>query len=114
MKRFGRDRAPRRDVAIRAHVVPDGDPGAAWRQCTIVNLSLTGAALDLVPPPMLPNRLVVQLELGEGHGVMGVQLKGEIRHVDVHASHVRVGLEFVELTGLEQTVLGGLLASVAA
>ncbi len=114
MKRLRRDRSSCSELALRAQFVPEGDAGAAWRPCTVVDLSLDGAALDLVPPAALPNRLVVQLEVGEGRGVMGVQLRGEIRRVDLHSSHVRVGVEFVELTGLEQTVLGGLLASVAA
>lgn len=83
---------------------------SAWRDCTLVDISETGAGFQAF---MLPTDAVAQtiaeLELVDGDGTVDetIRLRGKISHLTRSPEgHVRVGIEFVEITELEGRLLG--------
>ncbi len=76
-----------------------------------MDLSLGGAALDLVAARHSETVAPVVLELRTHDGTGGIQLRCHVRHSsDNDDGTVRVGIEFVDVTPLERDVLDSLLA----
>ena len=95
----------------------DGEADYGWRTCTLVDVSPSGAGVDLhdVGPDDAHNsgqtprtcRLVMAIELNEGEvPVFGWFTQGRVANVrSGDGARLRVGVEFVDLTALELDVL---------
>jgi PilZ domain len=91
---------------------------AAWRECTLVDISESGAgfqaymlATDALPLTTAELELVDESRAGEDP----IRLRGRVRHpTRSEEGHVRVGIEFVGLTQLEMQLLGMLFDRDAA
>ena len=86
------------------------EAAAGWRECTLVDISATGAGFDAF---MLRSDAVLstvaELEITEPSGGpdASIRLRGTIRHLTRSPEgHIRVGIEFLELTELESQLLG--------
>ena len=87
-----------------------------WRDCTLVDISESGAgfqafmlATDAVPLS------TVELELVDDSRGDSIRLRGRLAHITrSNEGHVRIGLEFVDLTELEARLLGLLFGREAA
>jgi hypothetical protein len=82
---------------------------SAWRDCTLVDVSETGAGFDayMLATDALPQS-DVELELIDRADPEpdAVRLVGRVRHVArSEQGHVRVGVEFVDLSSLEGRLL---------
>jgi hypothetical protein len=92
------------------------DPNARWHDCRVVNLSFTGAALDVFGPVPGPDQKIMVELLPDG--AMGVHLfgkvnvVGEVRH-NSHAQGVpwrsRIGLQFAQISPIAQSILTDVL-----
>jgi hypothetical protein len=89
-----------------------------WRDCTLVDISETGAGFQAF---MLPTDAVAlttaELELVDGSGAAEetLRLRGTISHLTrSEQGHVRVGIEFIGLTELERRLLGLLFSRDAS
>lgn len=83
---------------------------SAWRECTVVDISETGAGFQafMLPTDALP-MMTAELELvdGSGNAEETIRLRGTISHLTrSQEGHVRVGIEFLGLTELEARLLG--------
>ena len=87
---------------------------SAWRDCTLVDISETGAGFQafMLPTDAVP-LTVAELELIDGDAT--IQLRGTISHLTRSPEgHVRVGIEFLGLSELEGRLLGMLFGRDAA
>jgi hypothetical protein len=84
-------------------------PEAGWVECRVIDLSIGGAALGLFgAAPRVGSR--VRLDFWLSGDATGVLLRGVVRNASAAPDNVtRVGVAFVELTGLELDVLLALL-----
>jgi len=78
-----------------------------WRDCLVLDISRLGVGLSLdgaIPKDLIGDRIVVEVHL-PGTSVI-IRLKGEVRHAahDVRGG-ARIGMEFVELSEIERSVL---------
>jgi hypothetical protein len=79
----------------------------ASRPCRITNLSMTGAAFDLIggPPIRWGERITLELD-GLPHDPVGLVIRASVRHLRKNeAGGLTVGVEFLEPNGLELSVL---------
>lgn len=81
---------------------------SGWRDCTLIDVSETGAGFQAF---MLATDAVAlstaELELVDPSGDHVIRLRGRVAHLTrSNEGHVRIGLEFVELTDLESQLLG--------
>jgi hypothetical protein len=91
---------------------------SGWRDCTLVDISENGAGFQafMLPTDAVP-LTVAELELIDGDaGADGtIRLRGTISHLTRSPEgHVRVGIEFLELSELEGRLLGMLFGRDAA
>jgi hypothetical protein len=90
---------------------------SGWRDCTLVDVSATGAGFQAY---MLATDAVqlstAELELiDDSSGEGRIRLRGQVRHLTrSDEGHVRVGIEFTGLTELEGRLLGMLFGRDAA
>ncbi len=86
----------------------DDTPATAldWARCRVLDVSLRGAGLELLGPPVgVGDRLVVDLRLLRSN-MASVTLTGEVRHCSPGPHDARrVGLEFVDVGDLERVLL---------
>jgi hypothetical protein len=104
-----RRRSPRVQVKGwhgRCRVVGAG--AAEWTECELANISLIGAGLDLwtdCPTDITGSQLVMELVPPTGESV-AVRLSGRVSRTSVESAfHVRVGIEFTDLSEVELTIL---------
>lgn len=77
--------------------VIDSDPDGLWRDCRVIDISSSGAGLELVDAPLetLGHRILV-----------AVHLQAEIRNAaPTKGGHLRVGAQFVNPTRAERSYL---------
>ena len=91
---------------------------SAWRDCTLVDLSETGAgfqAFMLATDAVSMSTAELELVDGSRGGADPIRLRGQVCHLTRSSEgHVRVGIEFVELTELEARLIGMLFDRDAA
>jgi hypothetical protein len=81
-----------------------------WSRCRVLDVSIGGAALELLGPAVaVGDSVVVDLQLVRS-SVARVTLTGEVRHESTVDDHQRIGLEFVDVSDLEHALLRRLLA----
>jgi len=105
-----RRRVPRQTAGWIGHCRMDGDPVDEARECRVLDISEFGVGILLHHPRS--SELIgrhVSVETPE-HGVsVNIRLEGEVRNaVPVNDGSVRLGIEFVGLTQLEQSVVKAL------
>ena len=93
---------PRQFVDWEGSYLIEGDPVQRWRDCRVLDISSAGAGLDLM------DTTVSEVEGGR-RVFVNLRLVGETRHVsETEGDTIRVGIEFVELTEVEQAFLDSL------
>ena len=93
---------PRQFVDWEGSYLIEGDPVQRWRDCRVLDISSAGAGLDLM------DTTVSEVEGGR-RVFVNLRLVGETRHSsETEGSAIRVGIEFVELTEVEQAFLESL------
>ncbi|HXW81157.1 MAG TPA: PilZ domain-containing protein [Acidimicrobiales bacterium] len=93
---------PRQFVDWEGSYLIEGDPVQHWRDCRVIDISSAGAGLDLM------DTTVAEVEGGRRIFV-NLRLMGETRHnSETEVDRIRVGIEFVELTEVEQAFLDSL------
>jgi hypothetical protein len=91
---------------------------SGWRDCTLVDISETGAGFQafMLPTDAVP-LTTAELELVDASGDADetIRLRGTISHLTRSPEgHVRIGIEFLELTELEGRLLGMLFSRDAS
>src|SRR5260221_558847 len=103
--RRGADRYPAGWIARYRTEADDG-----WRECRALDVSETGAALELSGSVTVDEELVIELRTGDD-APGGVLLIATVRNVASDPDGtVRVGVEFASCTPLARSVLAVLLA----
>jgi|SRR5579862_4642155 len=87
----------------------DDDPGAAWGDCRMIDISIIGVGLELLdnPPPALDlvgRRLALEVQASVGESAQ-IRLVGEVKYAVPQQDGMRVGMEFVSLSETEQKIL---------
>ena len=85
-------------------------PDDCWVECRVVDLSLGGAALEIAIPTVEPQGLLtLALHDKDGHP-LGLELRANVSWWDKGsaADHLRIGVEFLAMTRLQQYALAGL------
>jgi hypothetical protein len=80
---------------------------SGWRDCTLVDVSGSGAGFEafMLATDAVP-RSTVELELIDGSGGDSIRVRGRLAHLArSQEGHVRIGLEFVDLTELEARLI---------
>jgi hypothetical protein len=89
----------------------EGTPPTGQGPCCLIDISRMGAGVVLfggVPADPIGRRLAVDVE-GPCDGSIRIRIEGEVRHVTLGSSGgVRMGVEFVGLTQVEQAILDSL------
>jgi hypothetical protein len=82
-----------------------------WIDCSIIDLSLGGAALEMPMPDREPQgRVALELDSVDAQPV-GLRLLGTVCYWDGTADgHLRVGIEFEQMTNLERYKLANLVS----
>jgi len=93
---------PRQFVDWEGSYLIEGDPVQRWRDCRVLDISSAGAGLDLM------DATVAEVE-GRRRVFVNLRLVGETRHSGkTEGNAIRVGIEFMELTEVEQAFLDSL------
>jgi len=80
-----------------------------WSGCRVLDVSVDGAALELLGPAVtVGDFVVVDLQLVRST-VTRVALTGEVRHESTVDGNQRIGIEFVDVSDLEHALLHRLL-----
>ena len=91
---------PRQLANWRGRYMIEGDPEQRWRDCRVVDISSAGAGIEL---------LDATPEETEGKKIiLAFQLRAEVKHTRTADDKVRVGMQFVELSEVEQRYLAAL------
>jgi len=105
-----RRRVPRQIARWVVHIGIDGDSVHKPRECRVLDISEFGVGI-LVPYPQ-GSALIgrhVSLETPKHRASVNTRLEGEVRNaVRADSGSVRLGIEFVGLTQLEQSVVKAL------
>ena len=100
-----------RRLAMRwpARYMPPGDE--CWVDCSVVDLSIDGAALEIPLPAEEPQgRVAVELQSVDAQPI-GLQLLAKVRHWnDTGDGLLRIGVEFEGTTNLERFMLANLVS----
>jgi hypothetical protein len=81
-----------------------------WSRCRVLDVSIGGAALELFGPTVVVgDSVVVDLQLVR-NSVARVTLTAQVRHEASVDGNQRIGIEFLEVSDLEHTLLLRLLA----
>ena len=108
-----RRRVPRHTVGWKGKYFIEGDGLEAWHECRVVDISLIGMGIEMFGPVLHPARLVgrhIVVEAPAGAS-LGIHQRCEVRNVGPGASGgTRVGLEFVDLTDSQRSILDAFVA----
>lgn len=109
-----RRRVPRQIAGWTGKYRIEGDDPEAWHECRILDISVIGVGVELFGPVIQPDRLfgrrlVVEAQTPSGES-LSVRARGEVRNVGPGAEGgVRVGMEFIELSDTERSILDALV-----
>ena len=109
-----RRRVPRQRAGWVGKYFIEASDLEAWHECRVLDISVIGLGVELFGPVPIPEDLVGQRITVEAHTPAGASLsvraRGEVRNVGPGASHgTRVGIEFVDLTDVERSILDALV-----
>lgn len=95
---------PRQVTLVGGQYMIQGVRPKRWRECLIVDMSVTGAGLELrdTTPEELQNRHIILAAKGKHH-------KAEVIYAREGLDHLRVGVRFAELTDAELAYIESLL-----
>ena len=102
-------RSRRTEMRWPARYMAPGDE--CWSECMVVDLSLGGAALEMPMPDHEPQgRLALEFDSVDAQPT-GLRLLGRVCYWDGTAGgHLRVGIEFEQMTNLERYMLANLVS----
>ena len=104
-----RRRAERQSAIWIGSCHVEGEPSDLWRDCGIFDASKLGAGMDVRlhhpdSSDLVGRRIAVRLQLGDS---TDITLTGEVKNVkDGPDGIVRAGIEFVDLSDIERTIVG--------
>lgn len=108
-----RRRVPRQYAGWTGKYSIEGDGPEDWHECRILDISLIGIGLELFGPrfdhdDLSGQRIVVETHTPAGAS-LSIRARGEVRNV-AHGANggTRVGLELVDLSDLERSILEAL------
>jgi c-di-GMP-binding flagellar brake protein YcgR len=88
---------------------PERSSAREWSRCRVLDVSTGGAALELLGTGVgVGERVVVDLQLLRTNTAR-ITLTGEVRHARLLGGGMRVGVRFVDVGELEQTLLARLV-----
>jgi hypothetical protein len=92
---------PRKFIDWQGKYMIENDPDECWRDCRVIDVTTFGAGLELVD---------VTLDKTAGRSIiLSDNLRGQVRHtLPAKNDGIRVGIEFVNLTEIEQSYLTSL------
>lgn len=105
-----RRRVPRQIAGWTGKYRIEGDDPEAWHECRILDISVIGVGVELFGPvpdddQLLGRCVVVEAQTPSGAS-LSVRARGEVRNVRPGAEGgIRVGMEFVELSETERSIL---------
>ncbi len=103
-----RRRVPRQDAGWFGKCLVEGDPGAAWYECRVIDVSIIGAGLEVFGVPdrdLIGRRMTVEVQAPTGASV-SVRFVGVINNAGaVPGGGVRFGMEFAGLSKSERSIL---------
>lgn len=113
-----RRRVPRQYAGWTGKYCIEGARPEAWHECRILDISLVGIGVELFGPvpvhdELMGARIVVETHTPAGES-LSIRARGEVRNVVPGAAGgTRVGLELVDLTDLERSILDALVVMEA-
>ncbi len=108
-----RRRVPRQVAGWTGKYCIEGDDPEAWYECHVLDISVIGVGIELFgpvsdPDGLLGRRVVVEANTPTGAS-LSLRAQGEVRNVrEGSRGGTRVGLEFVDLTETERSILDAL------
>ena len=110
-----RRRVPRQVAGWTGKYCIEGEDAGAWHECHVLDISVIGVGIEMFGPVADPDRLVGQRVVVEANTPSGASLsvrtRGEVRNVRPGVQGgTRVGMEFVDLTDTERSILDALVA----
>lgn len=109
-----RRRLPRQAAGWAGKYCVEGDDPEAWHPCHVLDISVVGVGVELFGPvshsqDLLGRRVVVEVETPTGAS-LSIRARGEVRNVSSGPEGgTRVGMEFVDLTETELSILDALV-----
>lgn len=108
-----RRRVPRQVAGWTGKYVVEGDVPEVWNECRVADISLIGLGVELfgaVPDRNLLGRNII-IETNTPTGAsLSVRARGTVKNTSPGPEGgVRVGIEFIELTELERSILDALV-----
>jgi PilZ domain len=110
-----RRRVPRQTAGWTGKYCIEGDETEAWYECRVLDISVIGVGVELfgsIPQPassLLGRRVVVEAHTPAGAS-LSIRARGEVRNVSPGAEGgTRAGMEFIELTDNERSILDALV-----
>jgi hypothetical protein len=105
-----RRRVPRQEAGWIGLCHIEGEPADEPRECLVLDVSEFGVGIQLVHPlgvELLGRHIAV--ETPSAAESVNIRLEGEVRNaISVNKVSVRLGIEFDELTALEESVVKAL------
>jgi len=113
-----RRRMPRQSAGWSGKYCVEGDGPEAWHECRVLDISIIGLGVELFGPISRPGDLLGRRITVEAHTPAGeslsIRARGEVKNVTAGAKGgMRVGVEFVDLTELERSILDALVVMEA-
>jgi hypothetical protein len=103
-----RRRVPRQNANWFGKCLVHDDPEGPWYECRVVDISMLGAGVEIFGSSELDlvgGHLAVEVEPPDGRS-FSIQFVGEIKNVGLGPrGRVRVGLEFVDLSDSERSIV---------
>ena len=101
-----RRRAQRQSAVWMGSCHVDGEPSRLWRDCGVFDFSILGVGMDLRHPDasdLVGRRVAVRLPVGAS---IDMTFTGEVRNAKAGPNGVvRAGIEFVDLSEAERSVV---------
>lgn len=108
-----RRRVPRHTAGWKGKYRVEGAGSDVWHSCRVLDISVIGMGIEMFGPVPHPTRLLGQhmvVEAPAGSS-FGIRQRGEIKNVGPGPNGgVRAGLEFVDLTEAQRSILDAIVA----
>lgn len=110
-----RRRVPRQIAGWMGKYVVEGDEPEVWNDCKVADVSVIGLGIELlgVVPDAdnLRGRNIIVESTTPAGASLSVRAKGEVKNIGPETKRgICVGIEFVEMTDLERSILDALVA----
>lgn len=110
MKRYRR-RVPRQEAGWRAKCRLDDDLSVGWAECLVLDISVVGVGVEVsgpLPNDLIGRRIEIEVQPPVGSSVT-IHILAEVRNTTPGRNGgVRIGMEFVDLSDTERSILDAL------